>query len=204
VLMDVQMPEMGGFEATAAIRAREAEEGGHLRIVAMTAHALKGDRERCLAAGMDGYLAKPIDRAELIETVEDGSTPPASFAPPPSARPGSFDHADAIERLGGDDELLLEIVRVFVDEAPRLLRQIDVAVGAGDPDRLSAAAHELKGAAANLSATGVAQAASALEQMARQRRFEQMLPASQRLQAEMQALDIVLNQFLTEASSCAS
>jgi HPt (histidine-containing phosphotransfer) domain-containing protein len=100
--------------------------------------------------------------------------------------------------------LLLEIVRVFVDEAPRILRQIDAAIGAGDADRLSAAAHELKGAAANLSAPGVAQAAGALEQTARQRVFEQMRPASQALQTEMQALEIVLNQFLTEASSCAS
>jgi len=71
VLMDVQMPVMGGFEATAAIRAAEKETGGHLRIVAMTAHAMSGDRERCLAAGMDAYLAKPIDPSALFAAVEN-------------------------------------------------------------------------------------------------------------------------------------
>ena len=70
VLMDVQMPEMDGFDATAAIRAREQDTGRHLPIIAMTAHAMQGDRERCLAAGMDGYIAKPIQARELIDLLE--------------------------------------------------------------------------------------------------------------------------------------
>jgi CheY-like chemotaxis protein len=70
VLMDVQMPDMDGFEATAAIREEERESGRHIRIVAMTAHAMNGDRERCLAAGMDGYLSKPIDPGTLYDAVE--------------------------------------------------------------------------------------------------------------------------------------
>jgi CheY-like chemotaxis protein len=81
VLMDVQMPEMDGFEATAAIRGREQETGGHLPIIAMTAHAMPGDRERCIAAGMDSYIAKPLKIAELIELLEKLSDTARSVTP---------------------------------------------------------------------------------------------------------------------------
>jgi CheY-like chemotaxis protein len=74
ILMDVQMPLMGGLEATAAIRERERHRGGHIRIIAMTAHAMKSDRERCLAVGMDGYLSKPIDRRLLVDVLEGQGT----------------------------------------------------------------------------------------------------------------------------------
>jgi CheY-like chemotaxis protein len=85
ILMDVQMPEMNGYEATTAIREKERETGGHVPIIAMTAHAMKGDRERCLAAGMDRYISKPIDTRELLETVE--SISPAGIVKQPPAEP---------------------------------------------------------------------------------------------------------------------
>jgi CheY-like chemotaxis protein len=94
VLMDVQMPEMDGFEATAAIRAKESRTGSHVPIIAMTAHALKGDRERCLKAGMDDYVAKPIRAQQLFDTIETvvaGSGTPKS---PPDQRPSEGEIAD--------------------------------------------------------------------------------------------------------------
>jgi CheY-like chemotaxis protein len=82
VLMDVQMPELDGFETTAAIRAKEELTGAHIPIIAMTAHALKGDQERCVAAGMDGYLSKPIRVEELLAIIEDQLRPKPALASP--------------------------------------------------------------------------------------------------------------------------
>jgi signal transduction histidine kinase/CheY-like chemotaxis protein len=174
ILMDVQMPEMGGFEATAAIRGLEA--GGriaHVPIVAMTAHAMKGDRERCLAAGMDEYLTKPLDPRHLCALVEQMAGAPAIGATPPAATPAAAVEdigtlsADVLARVGGDRELLAEISRLFVDDAPRHLEHIRQALDASDGEALRRAAHGLKGAAANFDAEGVVSAARALEEMGR-------------------------------------
>jgi signal transduction histidine kinase/DNA-binding response OmpR family regulator len=169
VLMDVQMPEMGGLEAAAAIRERERGTPSHVPIVAMTAHAMKGDRERCLAAGMDEYLTKPLDSRQLCLTVESLA---AGAAAPPAvpAAPAVSDRV--LARVGGDRELLAEISRLFVDDAPRHLDRIRRALEMRDGEGLRRAAHGLKGAAANFDATGVVEAARALEEIGRTAQFD--------------------------------
>jgi PAS domain S-box-containing protein len=178
VLMDVQMPEMGGFEATAAIRARERETGGHLRIVAMTAHAMNGDRERCVAAGMDGYVSKPLDPRMLFAVVEDETpaVPAAAASPSPT-----FDRTAALGRLDGDEALLSDVIGVFLDDCPARLKAIKAAVDAREPETIRIEAHGLKGAAGNLSATSLFDAAEILERVGAESRLEAAEAAWRRL-----------------------
>ena len=164
ILMDVQMPVMGGFDATQAIRGREQREGGHVRIIALTAHVLQRDRERCLAAGMDGYLAKPIDRLDLFAAVEL-EEPTGTFYPDSSVGDDvpQFVEEELMERLGGDREILEEVVAIFRHSTPELVAEIGNAIEARDLTRLRSAAHTLKGAAGNLSAKRLAALALELE-----------------------------------------
>ena len=180
VLMDVQMPEMDGFEATRAIRAREVPGGRSQPIVAMTAHAMKGDRERCLAAGMDDYISKPVQRAELLRvltwaasltsketpvTGDDTVIGPDVTPMPAAMQPPPYDRAAAIERLGGDEELFAEVAGLFVAETPGQVAEIRRAVAAGDADTLRRTAHALKGAAGYVGGGPTAAAAQVLESM---------------------------------------
>ncbi len=203
VLMDLQMPEMGGFEATAAIRERERQTGGHQRIIAMTAHALKGDREKCLEAGMDGYLSKPIDRIQLFEVVEQQNTI-AAVAVEAKTPSQAFDYDIALERLDGDEQLFAELARMFVDDCPRQLHAIESAIQAGDAARLQAAAHELKGAASNFAATSVVDATRALETIASQKAMGAAPAVWQRLEAEVGHLTAALAHTYSKPSKYAS
>jgi CheY-like chemotaxis protein len=190
VLMDVQMPEMGGFEATAAIRALEAErQTPRMPIVAMTAHAMKGDRERCLAAGMDEYLTKPLDPRHLCALVEQmaGGKPAAE----PRDEPATVS-MEVLARVGGDRELLAEISRLFVDDAPRHLQKIREALDTRDGEALRRAAHGLKGAAANFDADGVVNAARTIEEIGRTGDFEAHQTAWQALTSETDQLITLL------------
>jgi CheY-like chemotaxis protein len=185
VLMDMQMPVMGGLEATAAIRAREHDTTppARVRIVALTAHAMQGDRERCLEAGMDGYLSKPIDRFELYAAVEGAPVTVNGVEPAGSA---IFDRASLLARLDGDAELLDQILEVFKDDCPARLTAIDQALAAKNAEGLAAAAHAIKGAALNLSANRLAAVAGALEIAGHRRALDEgpALVASLRLEVQ--------------------
>jgi CheY-like chemotaxis protein len=176
VLMDVQMPHMDGFEATAEIRAREKTTGKHLRIIAMTAHAMTGDRDRCLRAGMDGYVSKPLDPRLLCTVVEQEAAQPA-------LQP-AFARASALERLGGDSQRLSEVIQLFLVDCPRRLAAIKIAVDARDAGAICREAHGLKREAGNLSAVSLFETAEILEQLGRDGRFDAADAARRRLSDE--------------------
>ncbi len=170
ILMDIQMPEMDGFEAVAAIRAREAAGGvgGPIPIIALTAHAMKGDRERCLESGFDDYLSKPIRSDELLRVLElwsDLATRPRNPKPASSiALAGDrIDLESALANLGGDAELLREILALFLDECPRLISQIEDAIDRSDSQSLKRLAHSLRGVASHFSLKMLVEATAELE-----------------------------------------
>ena len=210
MLMDVQMPELGGLDATIEIRRRERERGGHIRIVAMTAHAMQGDRERCLAAGMDAYICKPIDPPLLFAVVEQAS--PAIGAPSPEATAPSaedaFDRALVMRWLDNDEQLLEEVIALFLADCPARLDALEQAVAQVDAQQIREAAHALKGAAGNLAATRLFDAAQALEQIAAANRLGGAVEAWHRVDAEAQTVMRVLTTYHRQAvealASCAS
>ncbi len=166
VLMDVQMPEMDGLEATAAIRRAEEQTGGHVPIIAMTAHAMKGDRDRFLAAGMDGYVAKPVRPHELYAAVEGGSPNAEAGLLSPTDLPFEWDAA--LENVGGDEAMLRELAEMFFAECPKLMQQIREHIASADGPELRRAAHTLKGSAHVFGAAAAAAAAHRLEEIGRE------------------------------------
>ncbi|HEX4132495.1 MAG TPA: response regulator [Pirellulales bacterium] len=179
VLMDVQMPELSGLEATARIREREIATGRRLPIIAITAHAMKGDRETCLAAGMDGYVTKPIQAAELFEVIESlfpgaGEKPPAetaAVAELPSAQE-SFNVGDLLPRaeilakLQGDTGLLCELANIFLTTNPELVAELHDALVQRDAPTAKRAAHTIKGSVSYFSTGTAHQSALKLERSA--------------------------------------
>ena len=153
VLMDMQMPELDGFETTALIRQKEQQSDGHVPIITMTAHALKEDRERCLAASMDGYVSKSLQLERLLEAIE-------VYAVSPAESPLTLDRAAALQRVGGDAELLKEILDLFEQEYPQCLAEIASAIQ--ECDR---AAHNFKGSLGNFGDSAPVTTAQALEAM---------------------------------------
>ncbi|MGB8658404.1 MAG: response regulator [Candidatus Zixiibacteriota bacterium] len=175
VFMDVQMPDMDGLEATKAIREMEGESK-HTPIIAMTAHAMKGDRERCLQAGMDDYISKPIDPHEIIRVIEKWTIPsPLSEVIPQGHEPERLDHLQdppldleaALGRLDNDRAFCTEMIQEFLSHVPKQLQILEEAAKKGDAKMVEREAHSLKGAAGNLGARRIAKPALKLELLAR-------------------------------------
>jgi DNA-binding response OmpR family regulator len=187
--MDVQMPEMDGIEATAALRAREHGTGNRQPVIAMTALVMQGDRERCLAAGMDGYLTKPIRPRALDEVLdqyvaqkrENGAVhghtgtahekagtahEHAAKTPAETSRTlkqESINAQELLERVGGDREFLTELVSLFREDGPRQLNRIRKALENNDLEDALRTAHSLRGTLANLAAQAAADLAAEIE-----------------------------------------
>jgi CheY-like chemotaxis protein len=214
VLMDSQMPRMGGFEATAAIRKTEGPR--RTPIIAMTANVMKGYREECLAAGMDGYVAKPVRRDELIAAMAaavpdlllpEQHAPPrpseklaaeVASSPSPEEETGHrpFDSEALLESLAGDREMLREVVRLCVDvDAPRLLAQLRDGVERGDLQAVEHAAHGLRGLIGEFHAPGVYATARQLEETARTGRKESVPGEGAALIGAFQKLAEALRKF---------
>jgi len=207
VLMDVQMPEMDGLEATRRIRDRERDDVKRLPIIAMTAHAMKGDREQCLEAGMDAYISKPIrvqDLLHTLETIEPGGCIPSGDRPqsaaPNIAEPGDcrmaavIDWPAAIAAVGGNLANFRSLTDVFRQECPTLIEQIHRAITEKDAKSLRRAAHTLKGSAALFVAEDTTARAKVLEMMGREARFDGAPEALVELRSAVKRLLTALEQ----------
>jgi signal transduction histidine kinase/CheY-like chemotaxis protein len=200
VLMDVQMPNMDGFEATRVIRQNEDGTRKHIPIVAMTAHAMKGDRERCLEVGMDGYIAKPISPTELVAEIERFTLPPATPAQPalPSSGDDCIDWQAVWANTEGDRNLLSELAVLFLDDLPQQLQAIHRAADNMQKDELERLAHRLKGSVGNFAAKPAFEAAFHLEKVARKGDAKQLPPAVESLESEIRRLQKALEEWVRE------
>jgi len=206
VLMDVQMPNMDGFEATRAIREKEQASGQHLPIIALTAHAMSGDRQRCLASGMDAYLAKPLRPRELVALVDKLAGVPAATDVADRAAgvqtgpdaPACFDFTAALESMDNDAELLLEQMRFFMHDAPKLIQEIEVAIGEPNPRRLELAAHRLKGLLARYGAPQATDLARQLEALGSRGALAGAGELAEPLQVDVRRLITAIEHYVRE------
>jgi signal transduction histidine kinase/CheY-like chemotaxis protein/HPt (histidine-containing phosphotransfer) domain-containing protein len=177
VLMDVQMPELDGFIATKKIRAREKSTHGHIPIIAMTAHAMKGDRARCLAAGMDGYVTKPLNPEEVAAAIftvlhearegDNATNVDKDKAKVKQVSEVPWNMSKTLEQLGDDVTLFQEVMEIFLTEAPKHLAALRLAVENGQAETVETAAHTLKGELGYLGIPEISQRASQIEEMGR-------------------------------------
>jgi CheY-like chemotaxis protein len=198
ILMDVQMPIMDGLETTAAIRQKEQVTKSHIPIVAMTAHAMKGDRERCLTAGMDAYLPKPIQIETLFEIIAGvGSTsaPVETNMPVKMQSKPAFEWDDMLDRVGNDMELLQDLIDLFLNDLPEIQSKIEESIACQQGERLRRAAHKLKSSLGVFGAENVFETANALEIMGKKEDFTNAETAYVTLDKEVARLKHALLEF---------
>jgi CheY-like chemotaxis protein len=195
VLMDVQMPELDGFETTAAIREEEANGGCYTRggkarlpIVAMTGESMDGDRERCLQAGMDGYVSKPIHPPTLYGAIAIAIAGPTDPALAESDDSSVLSRAALKTAVGSKPERLRTLVDVFLLESVQLVADIRAAIAAQDAAKLRRAAHSLKGAVAIFGARSATTAARLLESLGESGELTDAPPALERLERQLERL----------------
>jgi CheY-like chemotaxis protein/HPt (histidine-containing phosphotransfer) domain-containing protein len=198
VLMDVQMPEMDGLTATGRIRENEKSSSRHLPIIAMTAHAMKGDRERCIDAGMDGYVSKPISGAMLEAAIADvvrqsnGASAAGSSSreiPGLDANPLTWDMTNTLESLGGDEKLLRDVLEIFLQEVPQHMKDLRRAIVDGNASGTREISRTLKGELGYLGMPAVSRRAAELEDLAK----KVDLPSAQKL---YQVFEVELSEVL--------
>jgi len=210
VLMDVQMPHMDGLDAAQAIRRREQRTGLHVPIIAMTAHAMQGDRERCLQAGMDDYLPKPIQTRTLLEKVAALAASLAKAQPAPGPPPSGgqaapqdnerFDLEEALQTVEGDANLLREAANLLLDGLPTQIEQLRQFAQEGDLEQVWELAHKVKGSLSQMGARLAWEAAMNLEQQARQGDSAQVRDWLEKLRNELDLLTPVLRDFVKGAT----
>ncbi|PYY16829.1 MAG: hypothetical protein DMG60_13740 [Acidobacteria bacterium] len=201
IVMDVQMPEMDGLEATRAIREREGVEGNRVPILALTAHAAAEDCERCLGGGMDAYVSKPIRLAALQEAItqlfgdlQDREEARTDKRQAESPAPGLIDENKVLAGLGGDRELMSDVLRLFIEDSARLLREMHTAIARKNSEAIRLVAHALKGSIANLSSGTARQLAAEIEQMGKRDELKNAAARVDELEREL----VLLQQAATE------
>jgi len=200
-LIDIQMPVLDGFAATSRIRAGQQRRAQRTPIVALTAHALKGDRERCLNAGMDGYVSKPIVAEELYRVIDSvvsrRESPPPQAVEQPREQEGRWDRA--LKQTGGDRQLLVELMTIFLHECPHWLSQLRRAVDAGDFGEVRRLAHSIKGSCGYFAADAAYAAAFELEEAGQNQ--QGAARAFQNLEVELERMLPDLREFTDRASA---
>ena len=200
VLMDIQMPVLDGFAATSRLRERELATGGHLPVIAMTAHAMAGDRERCLDAGMDDYVSKPIDSGNLnaaltrvLANATHPETPRVVKADlKSSTRQEPCDLKSALARVEGDEDFLSELADIFLNSIEGLTRQLRAAVQAENRSKIGELAHAIKGSLGNFCAHPAYETSQLLETSSRDRDMREIDELHENLQHEIERLNTFL------------